>query len=56
MLIFYVNGFVKTYIFNKHDLANGVDWLEAFVFYGACPENPRVNMLEQKIQGLTTNV
>lgn len=33
----------------QHDLANGVDGLEAFVFYRARPKTSRVNMLERKI-------
>lgn len=40
----------------QHDLANGVDRLEASVSDGARPKTLRVDMLERKIQGLTTNV
>lgn len=40
----------------QHDQSNGVDGLETFVSNEARPKTPRVNMFEQKIQGLTTNI
>lgn len=40
----------------QHNHINGVNGLEASISDRAHPETPKVNMLERKIQGLTTNI
>lgn len=40
----------------QQDQGVGIDKLETFVSDGACPKTLRVDMHEQRIQGLTVNV